>query len=298
MKTLARFVSAGAIAALLALSATDAAAQKAKDNPKCQPNPVFAKFPGSYHGNCEHSRFLALDIEVAKDPNNLKGRRDKITKEGEYWYYNDPIPKDASGAQPSPLELQRNIENAVRAGKGTVLSTPENHAAVYYRMEKDGSEYWGYYYCAGGNREVCSGMAHKIVRVKAMEQSIVVSAEQIAKDIGAGGKVVFYGIYFDTDKAIIRPESGPTLEEMAKWLKANAASKVYIIGHTDMQGAPDHNQKLSRERAASVVAALAGQHGIAKERLGAEGVGPFAPVASNADEAGRAKNRRVEMVLR
>ena len=131
-----------------------------------------------------------------------------------------------------------------------------------------------------------------------MEQTIVLSADQIAKDIGTGGKVVFYGIYFDTDKATIKPESGPTLAEMAKWLKANAGSKVYIIGHTDMQGAADHNLKLSRDRAASVVAALAGQHGIAKDRLGAEGVGPFAPVASNADEAGRAKNRRVEMVLR
>jgi outer membrane protein OmpA-like peptidoglycan-associated protein len=298
MHALARTAFAGALAALLALATLDAAAQKSRDNPKCKPNPVFEKFPGSYHDKCEHSRFLALDIEVAKDPNKLKGPRDKVAKEGEYWYYNDPIPKDASGAQPSPLELQRNIENAVRANGGTVLSTPESHAAVYYRMEKEGSEYWGYYYCAGGNREVCTGMGHKIVRVKAMEQTIVVSAEQIAKDIGTGGKVVFYGIYFDTDKATIKPESGPTLAEMSKWLKANASTKVYIVGHTDMQGAADHNLKLSRDRAASVVAAMVGQHGIVKDRLGAEGVGPYAPVASNADEAGRAKNRRVEMVLR
>ncbi len=289
-------------AASIAFAAQEAFAQKSapksKDNPKCQPNPIFEKFPGSYLDSCDRSRFMELDIEVAKDPANLKGERTKVRKEGEYWYYHDPIQKDASGALPSPLELQRNIEQAVRAGGGTVLATLDYRKAVYYRIEKGGSEYWGYYGCGGGDQKTCTAMDHKIVRVKAMEQAIVVSAEQIAKDMGAGGKVVFYGIYFDTDKATLRAESGPTLAEMAKWLKDNAATKVYIVGHTDMQGAHDHNMKLSRDRAASVVVALAGQHGIAKDRLTADGAGPLAPVASNADDAGRAKNRRVEMVLR
>ena len=55
---------------------------------------------------------------------------------------------------------------------------------------------------------------------------------------------------------------------------------------------------MSRNRAAVVVDVLVKQYGIAADRLGAQGVGPYAPVASNAAEAGRAKNRRVEMVLR
>lgn len=288
-----------ALAACLALPSLAAPPkEKSKDNPKCQPNPVFEKFPGSYYGNCEQSRFMALEIEVAKDPAKPQGPRDKVKKEGEYWYYHDPIQKDASGALPSPLELQRNIENAVRSGGGTVLATTDYKKAVFYRIDKGGSEYWGHYQCGGGNQEQCTAMSHKIVRVKAMEQAIVISADQIAKDIGSGGKVVFYGIYFDTDKATIKAESAPTLEEMAKWLKANAATKVYIVGHTDMQGAHDHNMKLSRDRAASVVAALTGQHAIGRDRLTSDGAGPLAPVASNTDEAGRAKNRRVEMVLR
>jgi outer membrane protein OmpA-like peptidoglycan-associated protein len=297
--------AAQALACLLAivsfaLASPEASAQKGKpkDNPKCQPNPVFEKFPGSYYDSCQQSRFMELEIEVAKDPAKLQGPRDRVRKEGEYWYYHDPIQKDASGALPSPLELQRNIENAVRSGGGTVLATTDYKKAVFYRIEKGGSEYWGHYQCGGGNQEQCTAISHKIVRVKAMEQTIVVSADQIAKDIGSGGKVVFYGIYFDTDKATIKPESGPTLAEMAKWLKANGSTKVYIVGHTDMQGGHDHNVRLSRDRAASVVAALAGQHGIAKDRLAPDGAGPLAPVASNADEAGRAKNRRVEMVLR
>jgi hypothetical protein len=114
-------------------------------------------------------------------------------------------------------------------------------------------EYWGSVVCGRGDSNECSAIMHKIVRLTAMEQTIVLSADQIAKDIGAGGKVVFYGILFDTDKATIRPESGPTLVEMAKWLKANAAKKVYIVGHTDVQGAHDHNMKLSRDRALMVL---------------------------------------------
>ena len=77
-----------------------------------------------------------------------------------------------------------------------------------------------------------------------------------------------------------------------------AGKGKFLVGHTDMQGTLERNQKLARERAASVVAALTKDYGIKADRLTADGVGPLAPVASNSDEAGRAKNRRVEMVLR
>ena len=131
-----------------------------------------------------------------------------------------------------------------------------------------------------------------------MEQAVVVTAEQIRRALSDTGKVVFYGIYFDFDKATIKPESKPTLEEMAKFLKANSVIKVYIVGHTDMKGGHDYNLKLSRERAAAVVQALVSQHGIAKDRLASDGVGPLAPVAANDSDVNRARNRRVEMVLR
>jgi outer membrane protein OmpA-like peptidoglycan-associated protein len=284
----------------LALASPEASAQKgkSKDNPKCQPNPVFEKLPGSYHDNCDRSRFQGLELEAARDPAKPDRNFETTRKEGEYWYYFDVIDRDASGSRPSPLELRRNFLAALQKGGGTVLATPSTGTSVNYRIEKGGAEYWGSVGCGRGDASACEAIMHKIVRVKAMEQTIVLSADQIAKDIGAGGKVVFYGIYFDTDKATIKPESGPTLAEMAKWLRSNAATKVYIVGHTDMQGVHDHNMKLSRDRAASVVAALTGQHAIGKDRLVPDGAGPLAPVASNADEAGRAKNRRVEMVLR
>jgi len=72
--------------------------------------------------------------------------------------------------------------------------------------------------------------------------------------------------------------------------------KLYVVGHTDNTGTYEYNLDLSRRRAAAVVEALTRGHGVAAARLKAVGVGPVAPVASNATEEGRAKNRRVELV--
>lgn len=282
--------------AMLAFT-VNAWAQSPKDNPKCEPNPVFNRFAGEMMGNCDRARFKDLDLWRWKKANDSKSGSESFKVEGEYWYYLNPIEKDAKGLHPGILEVVRNFENAVRQAKGEVLSA--NSKLVYFRLRKGSDEFWGEAGCgsesgSGG----CSAISHKIIRVAGMEQSVVVSSEQIAKAMGAEGKVVFYGIYFDTDKATLKTESAPTLAEMAKWLNTNASAKVFIVGHTDMQGSAERNQKLSRDRAASVIAALTRDHGIKADRLSAEGIGPLAPVASNAGEAGRAKNRRVEMVLR
>lgn len=282
--------------AILVFFSFNALAQPPNDNPKCEPNPVFNRFSGEVMEICERARFKDLDLYRWKKANDPKSGSEPFKVEGEYWYYINNIEKDAKGLHPSKLELVRNFENAVRLGKGEVLSA--NDTRVYYHLRKGNDEFWGEAGCGRGDAVACSAIMHKIVRVAGMEQSVVVSSEQIAKAMGDEGKVVFYGIYFDTDKATLKTESTPTLAEMAKWLKSNASAKVFIVGHTDMQGSVERNQKLSRDRAASVIAALTKDHGIKADRLAAEGIGPLAPVASNTDEAGRAKNRRVEMVLR
>ena len=286
--------------ALAVCAALPAAAQrksKDTDNPKCTPNPVFAKFPHAVYHSCEKSRFSKLDVYVAQDPAKLTGAYDKEPKEGEYWYYFDQVTPDANGAYPSRLELFRNYEAALKQAGGTMLHA-DGDRSFTYTVKRPSGEYWGQVGCGAGSAAKCDRIQHKIVRIAAMEQTVVLSADQIKSSLADTGKVVFYGIYFDTDKATLKAESDPTLAEMAKFLKANASTKVFIVGHTDMQGGVERNQKLSQERAAAVVAALAGKHGIAKDRLAAEGVGPLAPVAANDAEAGRAKNRRVEMVLR
>jgi outer membrane protein OmpA-like peptidoglycan-associated protein len=136
----------------------------------------------------------------------------------------------------------------------------------------------------------------RIVEKQAMTQHVVADAASFGSDLKATGHSAVYGILFDTNKSILKPESGPALEEVAKLLKADPALKLWVVGHTDSTGAAEANLKLSEARAEAVVAALTSTHGIAPVRLKGHGVGPLAPVATNDSEDGRAKNRRVELV--
>jgi OOP family OmpA-OmpF porin len=136
-----------------------------------------------------------------------------------------------------------------------------------------------------------------VVEAKPMEAKMVtVDAATMAKDIAATGRVALYGLYFDTDKAELKPESTPSLDEIGKFLTAQPNLKVYIVGHTDNVGGFDHNMNLSQRRAKSVVDRLVQGYSIAPARLKPVGAGLIAPVAANDDEAGRSKNRRVEIV--
>ena len=139
----------------------------------------------------------------------------------------------------------------------------------------------------------------EVVEPKAMDRNIVVlDASAIGRSLAADGAVSLYGLYFDTDKASLQPASKPQLDQIAAYLKANAAVQVYVVGHTDGQGGLDHNMALADARAKAIAAALAATYGVAPGRMLARGVGPLAPPAANRTEAGRAKNRRVQLVLR
>lgn len=136
-----------------------------------------------------------------------------------------------------------------------------------------------------------------IVESGTMERRMItVQAPEMAANLSRDGKQAIYGIYFDFDKADLKPESKPQLEEMARLMKANPDLRVYIVGHTDNQGALDYNLGLSQRRAEAVVRELAGTYGVPAARMRARGLGPLAPVTSNGTEEGRAKNRRVELV--
>ena len=104
------------------------------------------------------------------------------------------------------------------------------------------------------------------------------------------------GIFFDFNKSDVKPESKPSLDEVARMVKANPSMKVWVVGHTDSVGTVEANQKLSEARALAVVNTLVANYGIPAARLKGYGAGPIAPVASNKTEEGRAKNRRVELV--
>ena len=128
------------------------------------------------------------------------------------------------------------------------------------------------------------------------QKMVVVKADEMARTIGATGRVALYGIFFEFDKADLKAESNPTLMEIAQLLKSDPKLAILIVGHTDNQGAYDYNIELSRRRAEAVTKALVANHGADAKRLRGAGVGMLAPAASNDAEKGRAKNRRVEIV--
>lgn len=136
-----------------------------------------------------------------------------------------------------------------------------------------------------------------IVEVEAAETGlVVVDAEAIGSDIEEFGRVVLDGIVFDFDKATLRAESKTALEAIAEYLNANPTMSFYVVGHTDAKGTFAYNRKLSADRAMAVADALRRDYGIASERLEPHGVGPLVPVFANSTDAGREKNRRVELV--
>jgi outer membrane protein OmpA-like peptidoglycan-associated protein len=110
------------------------------------------------------------------------------------------------------------------------------------------------------------------------------------------GRVATQGIYFATGSDALRPESAPTLEEIAKMLKEHSDLKLTIEGHTDNVGAAAANQSLSEKRAAAVKAALVSKYGVDAARLETAGFGATKPAASNDTPEGRQSNRRVELV--
>jgi outer membrane protein OmpA-like peptidoglycan-associated protein len=138
-----------------------------------------------------------------------------------------------------------------------------------------------------------------VIEPKAMaEGQVTVDARAMSDALQQTGHIALYNIYFDTDKADLKPESDPALQEIQKLLSANPRLSLFVVGHTDSTGDFDHNMDLSRRRAAAVRDALITRMHVSASRLTSNGVGPLSPVASNDAEAGRAKNRRVELVKR
>lgn len=136
-----------------------------------------------------------------------------------------------------------------------------------------------------------------VCEVKPMQQKMVtVDATEMDKQIAANGKVALYGIYFDFNKADVKPQSDQALTEIAKLLQTRAGLKVLVVGHTDAVGSFESNCTLSQRRADAIVAALSTKHGLDNKRLFPVGVSFASPIATNTTDEGRAKNRRVELV--
>jgi outer membrane protein OmpA-like peptidoglycan-associated protein len=268
------------VGAFLLLTAATGALAQQKDATGCNDHSLFTRMPGYWIHHCKHTQFDSYAFKVAKDT--------KSPVEGQYWaisYY----PNAKLESRPSELQILRNFQNAVEKAGGTVVFADKNIST--YKLAKDGKEFW-----IEVTAEFTGKHGLRIVQVDGMKQDVVANAEVFQNDIRATGHAAVYGILFDTDKADIKPESAQAIGEVAKLLEADPKLKIAVVGHTDASGSVDHNLKLSQNRAQAVMQALIREHGIASPRLTFFGCGPFAPVASNDAEDGKAKNRRVELV--
>lgn len=249
----------------------------------CADHPLFTRLPDHFIYRCSGAQFDAHKFRVGE---GRKYREESIEGRLTQIIYNFD---KAAGVPPSRLQVLRNYQEAAKAIGGEVLNEYDGRTTL--KVAKDGAEYWA------EASEYGHSVTLWVVERKAMVQDVVANADAFAKDITATGHVAVYGIYFDTAAAVLKPESAPALAEIAKLVAAQPDLKLRLVGHTDAVGALELNMKLSQARAEAAMAALTSQHGVPAARLTAHGVGPLAPVASNAVEEGRAKNRRVELVV-
>jgi outer membrane protein OmpA-like peptidoglycan-associated protein len=253
------------------------------DEPGSKDPDIFSRMPGFKISSYEALEFDRYEFKTGADTSEkVEGRRTIVAytaKEGV--------------THPSGLQVVRNYVNAAKAVGGAPVYEYEDGGTQYsiIRIVKEDKEVWAE--ISGAN----NGMYNvQMVEKQLMKQDVVANADALSGSIKETGRVAVYGIYFDTDKADLKPASDPALAEIVKMLKADAGLKVYVVGHTDNVGQFAHNVKLSQDRAASVVNTLVSKHGIAAARLTPFGAGPVAPVASNKTDEGKAKNRRVELV--
>lgn len=267
----------------LLLMLTGIAPLIAQDDTEGSKDPaLFTRMPGFYIYRYDDIQFDNYEFPVGSQKTQaVEGHSIFII----YWL------KD-NVQQPSALQIVRNYTNAIKKIGGQLLYEYEDGGSqnVVLKLVKDGKETWAYVYAAGDTYNI------NIIEKEAMDQDVVADAASMASSIKETGKVAVYGIYFDTGKSTLKPESEPTLVEIAKLLKADTSLKLYVVGHTDNTGSFDTNMKLSIDRAASVVNALVSQHSVNAANLKACGDGPTAPVATNDTEEGKALNRRVELV--
>jgi len=244
---------------------------------------LFTRMPGFHIYNYEELQFDKYNFRVSDDKSvSIEGHHSNIN-----YYLNE------NAEAPSGLQIARNYINAIKKVGGELIYEFEDGGLqnTIMKLVKNGKEVW-VYVNGGGN-----GMySVNIIEKEAMNQDVVADANSMANSIKESGKVAVYGIYFDTGKATLKPESETTLLEIAKLLKADTGLKLYVVGHTDNTGTFDANLKLSMDRAVAVVNTLVSKHSVNASNLKAFGDGPTAPVASNDNEAGKALNRRVELV--
>jgi len=273
-----------AVLVMLIAALTTAVAQD--DLPGSKDHSLFSRMPNYFISDYWQREFDSFEF-IGKG-------NTKTLVEGRKTFIGYRLKSGATVA--APLQIARNHQNALTKIGGTAVfeEVGSGGGQTTLKLVRGTDEIWAAVRIGdGGNNYNLT-----IVEKSGMQQDVIANAAAWKSDINTTGHAAIYGIYFDTDKSAIKPESEPAIREIAKLLTQNPSLAVFVVGHTDSTGDILHNMTLSEARAKAVVAALAANHGIASSRLSAYGCGPLAPVASNDTDEGRAKNRRVELVKR
>ncbi len=310
-----------------------ALADPPQELPGAQDPVVVSRYKGSVLHNASHERYAALRIPLGPGKYTDSGGfafEKSVTVEGSidaYYYVQAP--------DVQPLEVIRNYEKAlVNAGFAPLYGCEPSACAKAnlpegYRREFLAKRPWAdlrinpgggssprelHHWSGKATRNgaevyvivwvteptsvwnACTATVVVVEPHPMLQDQVTATLDQLERGLNTEGKIAVPGVYFDTGKTELKATSKPQLDEMAKLMKAKPGLKVFIVGHTDNVGSVDANVKLSQGRAEAVVAALVTQYGVDPKRLSARGVANFSPVASNADAAGQARNRRVEIV--
>ena len=284
-----RIIRAATVVAGAIVWAVAASAQVADQAGYHDPQ-LFTRLPGyflSEGGSFREEQFASHTFTVQQG-----NRRSEERVEGHLLQYQYSFGQ-GGGAPASGLQIIRNYEAAVRRLGGQVLYSVEDFPASHstLKLTRDGKETWVEVEAYGNTYTLV------IVEKAAMTQDVVADANALQGGLAQSGHVEVPGIFFDVARSEVKPQSEPALREVVRLLQANPTWRLWVVGHTDSQGSAESNVTLSEARAAAVVRSLT-TAGIAAERLAPHGAGPYAPVATNDTEEGRARNRRVELVKR
>jgi outer membrane protein OmpA-like peptidoglycan-associated protein len=256
-----------------------------KDNPVCAAKAyyLFNSMEDFYLKECDTAEFKTLEFYIERGAKSIK-KQGKYTK-----IHYEQIP--TSTRTVVGQQIVTNHVNAVKKAKGEVVKASDDQA---YHVTKDGKSLWIFLSVspyAPARREYWI----EIVEEQGMKQEIVANFDEA---LASDGKIALYGIYFDVGKAVVKAESEEAIKEIADYLTRNPKQSIFIVGHTDNTGDFTKNIKLSKDRALAIKNYLVAKYKIVVTRLIADGVGPLAPISTNATEDGKQKNRRVEIVLK
>lgn len=211
-------------------------------------------------------------------------------------------PRPGSSDTTAPFDFALALDNPEWPRLGTRSDFVRNYFTVsgrytLARKSVPGGSVYASIALAEHNAEVGNHAFVRVVESKAMEgeKIVFIDATAMQKGLSDAGRINLYGIQFDLDKDTVKPESQTTLDEMSKLMRTSPQLRLQVVGHTDAQGDTTHNKNLSQRRSVAVIAALV-KAGVDPRRLTTRGAGAAEPIASNDNEGGRAKNRRVELV--